>query len=251
MYTKANLWKIVNNTRYNTEDIVDLFNRAEDFLTEHDGPPVTNRTKPEGQVMFRDFSPTVMTFTRRVYPSMELETVRSFVRGAAYRTRHMRDVGLIKPSKLYDNHMESLAAPRVDGQEVVPQEFLWQVLWDIVMPCYVHGHRRDFIQASGILDGAKIRVEKRRQEPRDQNAGRAEKVQRLTREFNPTYWALMSAASHVESISAAQTSLQEKYDDLRMTRRTTPELIQACLQGIRELQVAMYSDETDLRQERE
>lgn len=251
MYTKTNLWKIVNNTRYNTEDIVDLFNRAEDFLTEHDGPPVTNRTKPEGQVMFRDFSPTVMTFTRRVYPSMEMETVRSYVRGAAYRTRHMRDVGLIKPSKLYDNHMESLAAPRVDGQEVVPQEFIWQVLWDIVMPCYVHGHRRDFIQASGILDGAKIRVEKRRQAPRDPNAGRAEKLQRLTREFSPTHWALMSAASHVESINSAQTSLQEKYDELKMTRHTTPELIEACLRGIQELQVAMRADETDLRQERE
>jgi hypothetical protein len=248
MYTKSGLWKIINSTRYNTEDIIDVFNRAEDFISSL-GPLVPARTKEEGQVMFRDYSPASPTITRRVFGSGDIVTVRLFARGADYRARHMRDVGLVKPTKLYDSPLEALAAARQDGHEVVPQEFLSQLLWDIVMPCYVHGMSRQQVEQSNVLNGARVRVMRNKQDKRPTDAGRAGKLSALATAHSPTYWALRSALSHIEVVETAFSGLQDRFDALNLPRALTPEMVQECVRAMKAVQTALRKDDMLIRGE--
>lgn len=252
MYTKSGLWKIHNNTRYNTEDIVDLFNRVEDIVTKVVGTLTADRSRDEGQVMFRDYNPSQRTFRRSVWTPGGVhayEEVVCYTRSADLRARHMRDVGLLRPTKLYKSPLESLTAARVDGHEVVPQQFVEDVLWYIITPCYhIPVPRQDLINDE-LLQGARIRVMPKRQEKRPEDANRSARVVALRNKHSPTYWAMRSAEEHLKAVAEAQSDLQGRFEALNFHRCVTAEMISAAQQAMEILKAAISKDDNVLREE--
>lgn len=133
MNTNSGLWRIENETRYSTEDIVALFNDYEALLAANGEVQATYEGAGPGVFRFRDYSPASRTVTRRSWDGTRYaeETLPNFVRSAIWGAQTEHVIGLIKPSMLYESPLEALAAVS-DGAERTPSGFSESILREAV-----------------------------------------------------------------------------------------------------------------------
>ena len=232
MFTKSGAWEIINTTRYNTDDIVAVFNRYEDWVSSFGRAAKPARKRDEGQVRIGDYTPATLTYERTRYTALGSvrEVVHCYVRGPHVAATHMRDVGLIKPTKLYTSPLESLTAPTHDGQEVVPQEFLLQFVKDAVSRCYEGTPSGTHIEQHFDFSGLNIRVMKRRANSVPQGRSRGVQVSALRNAHNEFYWSLGSLNSALTRALEHNEGIDGRFAALKITRAVTPEM----LRGLRE-----------------
>lgn len=228
MKTKSGSWDIVNGTRYNTEDIVRVFDAYEEWLDRVHGGWKVNRFKDEGIVQILDYTTKVATYTRSVWGpnGFERETVRAYVRGPAPYVKHLRDVGLIKPSRLYDNPVEALSAPTRDGREIVPAEFLDQFIKMAVAPLYLPKDRASGQPTPGAFPDLYIRIEKQRGEKQLNRSGRAEKLEALENERGPLVATAQWVHLHTRTLNDKVAGLQHRFDALGIENKLTAQAMQ-------------------------
>jgi hypothetical protein len=257
MLTQSGTWNIINSTRYNTNDIVAVFDRYEEALDAGGQDVRPDRARDEGQVMIGDYSPTSMTYTRRVWMgpinggSYSEQTVRVYVRGSGLTTRHLRDVGLIKPSKLYDNPVEALSAPRVDGHEVVPEGFLRAFVEHIVVPCYGGRLTHDQLESLFPFGTTHIRIMRNRADKVPEGKGRPAKLNTLKNLVDPLSWASRSMLHRFREFETENDAIGDRFEKLGLERSLTPEILEECKAALNKVREACTADSNLLRKETE
>lgn len=241
MKTKSGQWEIVNATRYNTEDIVAVFNGFEDMLTRLTQGHKPDRDREEGLIRFSDFSPMNPTY------NTNRGEVRVWVRGASYTCKHLRDVGLLKPNKLYDNPVQALSAPRLEGKEQVPSGFVAAMVTHIVAPAYVNG-----ISYAGLFDATKypIRIEPRKAAKIDGPNMYGNKLFTLTKEHQDVNWKVMSLCNHIEGLRRKVKEVQPRFDKLNLRNTLRLEDIEEAEKVIETLRQKLIADLNMLTKER-
>lgn len=165
MLTNSGLWRIENQTRYNTEDLVAIFNAVEKHLVEVAGVQQLRATctAVPGVIRFRDYSPASRsrTVSRWVEGGFERVEEVCYIRPATWGCSSERVVGLMVPSMLHSSPLEALASAVEGGAETAPVEFSKDVLRELVRFCY--GDFGDSWQQVGKMEVGRVRVMRRRE----------------------------------------------------------------------------------------
>ncbi|NDE15010.1 hypothetical protein EBZ80_08785 [bacterium] len=223
MKTKSGSWEIINTTRYNTDDLVAVFNAYEDWMKARWNLVQPDRNREEGVVRIGDYSPQTTHYrrTRWTVGGLIEEVTHCYVRGPMTTTRHMRDIGLIKPTKLYDNPVEALSAPRVDGQEVVPVEFIKQLVVDAILRCYSPSPQHSDVFETFDFSAVNVRIMKNRADKTPVGGSRAAKLLSLQNAHDPAKWAARSMLVAFESWRTANLGVDKRFAALGLPRSAT------------------------------
>lgn len=142
MITNSGLWRIENETRYNTEDLVSIFNAYEDALMSRlarDGVTgLRSVAASTGVVRFRDYAPVARTAkVARTGAGGQISvlTERVLVRRPPWGCQNERVAGLIKPSLLHSSPLEALANSGEDGN-TGPKGFSLAIIREVIRDCY-------------------------------------------------------------------------------------------------------------------
>jgi hypothetical protein len=140
------IFEIKNYTRYNTEDLLALFEAAESELRGKGLSPqraarnmYTRVPDPiDPTVTFKDYGPSdPYTVTKRWDPQASRyasSSVRKYIKGvAAYKSDG--DIRIIPPGKIYTNALKALAA--TSGSEVIPAAMM-EALAERVVSLYMN-----------------------------------------------------------------------------------------------------------------
>lgn len=228
MFTASGSWEIINTTRYNTEDIVRVFDRYEVWLQDQEFKAQPARKRETGQVKIGDYSPSTLTYQRNRFTpggGMVQETVHCYVRGPHIGTTHVRDVGLVKPSKLYTEPLEALSAPSRNGVEVVPDGFVRQFVLDAVSKCYTHYPGTAAIDTTFDLSDLHIRVMRRRESNEVKGGSRAAKVSALQNKHRDLYWGMHSVLIGAGKVDGFNAGLDARFEALQLPRELRAELL--------------------------
>lgn len=254
MFTDSGAWEIINTTRYNTEDIVGVFNRYEELLLRSGVAVSANRNREHGQVKLGDYSPKFLSYERNVWTpnGFQRETVPCYVRGPMTTTRHLRDVGLVRPSKLYENPVEALSAPRVEGSEVVPVKFVMQFVTDAVSMCYDPVIPSTVITERFDFEAAHIRVNRNRANKKHSGRSRAAILSGLHTDHRHLSWTVHVLHQAVRSCQEKNlASIQTRFNDLGLERRANQEAFAQLMQALERFTDVVEADDVTLRQEME
>jgi len=126
------LYSIVNSTRYNTDDLVALFQdlvkayEERGFTVEH-----AHDGTPQGMVIdIEDYNPSSVWEQKRQYDpgtnQYSTKKSRIYVKRGGYSLTVRFKVGLIPPEKLYDNPLEALVS--ADEDERAPAEMAERII---------------------------------------------------------------------------------------------------------------------------
>ena len=215
MRTTSGSWAIYNTTRYNTADLTAVFDAYEEWAALNGSTCVPDRAKPDGTVKFTDYTPMRDSYRTTSLVNGKLESVdrQVFVRGPAVSVRHLRDVGLVKPARLYSNPLAALTAPRVSGEEVVPHEFIEQVLSDAVSRCYVVDPLPQEWWDNSLLNRLNVRINRHRGAAPGgvRFAPRLEKLKNL---HMSTGWAVNRALAALEEVEKCVSAHQRRFDEV-------------------------------------
>jgi hypothetical protein len=253
MFTETGSWEIINTTRYSTDDIVAVFERYEDWLRRLHGEARPARNREQGQVRIGDYSPSTLTYVRTRYTptGYASETVHCYVRGPHVAATHMRDIGLIKPTKLYTSALEALSAPTLEGAEIVPEEFVRQFVTDAVSRCYRHVPSGTVIERDFDITGLHIRVMKRRASSEPRGRSRGVQVSALRNAHNEFYWALNSLTSALSRVNEHNQGLDQRFAALQVERAVTAEMLAGLAAAIDAAQQAGRRDWNTIQKESE
>lgn len=142
--------KIVNFTRYNTDDLLALINRWESLLLTHGFrekakffPEVpTSDNDKYGTFTFRDYAPSNPFTDRYFWNGRHRESKRE--RNYCYADRDYRcdggEIAIIPPSKIYVDPIEALTSMEADEPHI-PSEMLTK-LWMTIGSTYLEEHKR-------------------------------------------------------------------------------------------------------------
>ena len=254
MNTISGLWTIFNTTRYNTEDLVSVFNAYEAFLRATGRPLEPNRNRPEGTVRFADFTPM-----NRTYRYLQMDgtgcsrevTGVCYVRGASLYTKHMRDIGLTKPSKLYGSPMEALSAPRgPNGEELAPDGFVQQLIADGVRSCYLPYVGIEDLAGFPYAD-LSIRVERRRSKAPEMQVRRGDRVSALCTAHDGVKWAVQGLRPKLDELQAQFNLTSVRFNDLDLPRALTQDQLDQAFAVIEHLETMVRNDSQTIAQELE
>jgi hypothetical protein len=219
MKTNSGLWDIINETRYNTEDLVGIFNAYEKAITDLGRPLKAVDGGRQGTVRFRDYSPaTIETHTRGFVRAGErvYEAQRALVRRPAHGCSWERVAGIVRPSKLYNSPLEALAAVTDRGEEA-PGDLSQAIWFDVVRDCYdVDFSTWVWVRDATVLPA--IRIMRRRESAPSGAPVRAEFLNRMYRSTSSMSWELYKSERRVGKIigeSAYYASVSGKigYED--------------------------------------
>jgi hypothetical protein len=149
------------------------------------------------------------------------EVTHCYVRGPMTTTRHMRDVGLVRPSKLYDNPVQALSAPRVDGHEVVPVEFVKQLVVDAILRCYSPSPQHSDVFETFDFSAVNVRIMKNRADKTPAGGSRAAKLLSLQNAHDPAKWAARSMLVAFEAWRTANAGVDKRFASLGLHRSAT------------------------------
>lgn len=248
MNTKSGSWKIYNTTRYNTEDLVAVFDAYEECARINGATCLPDRSKPDGTVKFTDYTPMRASYrlTVLVNGMLQTEDRRVYVRGPAMSVRHLRDVGLVKPSKLYSNPVEALTAPRVNGAEVVPRDFVQQLISDAVSRCY----SVEMINESWDdtpLRNLQVRINRNRAAPQG-GVRLAPKLEKLKSIHMATGWAIDRAAAALDEVNKLVADHQKRFDQVGIVNELRDQDVTEAIAVLEGLKKAHTADTTSINE---
>ena len=231
------IFEIKNYTRYNTEDLLALFDAAESELRGRGLSPqraarnmYTRVPDPiDPTVTFKDYGPSdPYTVTKRWDPQASRyasSRVRKYIKGvAAYKSDG--DIRIIPPGKIYTNALEALAA--TSGSEVIPAAMM-EALAARVVSLYLVG-----VNAEGavrlLLAGMTVRIMPRRAAAVDT----AEKV-RVARAGARKTWrgtnhSLEKTRQYTEAFLSEHRSAMNRLKRSRVTLTAEEAALEAAIQ---------------------
>lgn len=109
--TKSGILQIENSTRYNTDDIVDLFSTFEDRMQARGIEPELNEcTTTVADIV--DFKPARLSSSQNVWDEAQnsyiYKMVPTYIKDGSYRLGKRHLVGIVPPDMVYDNPIEAL-----------------------------------------------------------------------------------------------------------------------------------------------
>lgn len=240
MLTASGLWRIENQTRYNTEDIVAAFNAVEKHIIETTTEPLASRcTARPGTIRFRDYS-----------PASRLREVNRWVNGVRFgqmevcyirqddgRCASDRVLGLLVPSQLYASPLEALSAGSQGpaGEEIAPEDFTRALVLQVIRHLYFGG---DWSRLS-VLPMPAIRVMKRREAKKQTIVVKSLILGKAREEEGRIFNLLYDAKNHLGAAEAVFPALQNALKAVDMEPGFTLEDLQSVIARTSEILAAM------------
>jgi hypothetical protein len=245
MITNSGLWRIENETRYNTEDLVAIFNVYEDALTalmEDQGQPLRSACDGLGVIRFRDYSPVVRSvkIARTTAEGSVCSSERVFVRRPPWGCNNEKVAGLVKPSMLFDSPLEALAHSASGDQ--APKGFSMAVIRDVIRDCY-HG----FIgwdAMKGIPD-IPVRIQARRASKPSGAPVKGLVLRQVRESLVPASHSIGTMRWRVESVKAHLEEAQRKGDTIGLKLDTTVEVIEDLRARLEAVYLMLQNDFTN------
>ena len=246
MITNSGMWRIENATRYNTEDLVTVFNAYEAELSKHSetqGLALRSVAEGVGVVRFRDYSPVVRSIevTRWTPEGTASGTERVFVRRAKWGCNNEKVIGLVKPSMLYDSPLAALAHAEDGGH--TPIGFSLAVIREGARDCY-RGHIG--ADACELMPDIPVRIGARRASRPSGAPVKAEVIRKVREELSPASNAIGTMRWEMEGVRAHLKRAQTHASVISVDFSTTMDAIEDLRIRIEEVHGMMLIDHAAL-----
>jgi len=200
--TRSGSARVRNLTHYNTEDLIDIIHLVEAPMTQ--GVQWSNAVEEytpgglEKVIEFREF-----TGQPRDTSGYGSERRRLFSMSRRWRTPLL--TRLLPPDKLYPNPVEALVVSAEDGQELLPQQMVEQLVESLVG---MYRYPRSFRSMSEVKDmvpmkGARVRINAKRKPRSRKQAILARKRELLHRQHIRATYRVRSAKSALTHLNDA------------------------------------------------
>jgi hypothetical protein len=245
--TASGLWRVENQTRYDTADIVALFNAVEEYIQSVSSEPLASRCDAkQGVVRFRDYSPA----NRVVEINHWIDGVRQRVTQVCYlrrdngRCRSDRVVGLIVPSKLYGSALEALCGGGAEtSEDTAPEAFSRALVLDLIRHLY---HSADW-QGLSSAKLPSVKIMKKRATKKQTLAVRGDLLNKAGVEVGDAFGRVYEALSTLRSVEARYQALPEVLTPVGMKPSFTLEDVQKAVALTSEILAALSTDSDTIR----
>jgi len=245
--TSSGLWRIENQTRYDTADIVALFNTVEEYIQSTSSEPLASRCDAkQGVVRFRDYSPAnrVVEIDRWVDGVRERVTQVCYLRRDNGRCRSDRVVGLLVPSKLYGSPLEALCGGGAEtSEDTAPEAFSRALVLDLIRHLYHSGDWRGLSSMKLPL----VKVMKKRATKKQTLAVRGDLLKKAGVEVGDAFRRVYEALSTLRSVEARYWALPEVLTPVGMMPSFTLEDVQKAVELTNGILSALSIDSDTIR----
>jgi len=243
MITNSGLWRIENETRYSTEDLISTFNAYEEVLGQVPGIDGVLRSVAAGVgvVRFRDYAPVSRSVNvSRTGASGQSTTMTEhvLVRRPAWGCQNERVAGLIKPSLLHASPLEALANSGEEGN-VAPSGFSLAIIRQVVRDCYVGSIDWQVMERIPVI---RVRIMPRRASKPSGAPVKAIVIKQTMESLSPAtnllgsmQWQLSTVMSHLEIA-------RKRAGDIGLELATTPDMVEQVRQQVAALYQGMRTD---------
>lgn len=247
MLTASGLWRIENQTRYDTADIVALFNAVEEYILGVSSEPLASRCDAkQGVVRFRDYSPA----HRVVKIDHWIDGVRQSVKQVCYlrrdngRCRSDRVVGLLVPSKLYGSPLEALCGGGAEtSEDTAPEAFSRALVIDLIRHLYFS---TDWLGLSRVTLPP-VKIMKKRATKKQTLAVRGDLLEKAAVEVGDALRRVYEALSTLRSVEARYQALPEVLTPVGMKPSFTLEDVQKAVELTSGILAALGTDSDTIR----